>query len=62
MAKIFIVEDNQVIIEMVQPVLAKWKYQVETVHNWDRVASEVTTANPDLVLVDIILPTFDGFY
>lgn len=62
MAKIFIVEDNQAIIKMVQPVLAKWKYQVETVHNWDRVASEVTTANPDLVLVDITLPTFDGFY
>ncbi len=62
MAKIFIVEDNPAIIEMVQPVLAKWQYQVETVHNWEQVASEVTTAKPDLVLVDITLPTFDGFY
>lgn len=62
MAKIFIVEDNQAIIEMVKPVLAKWQYQVETVHNWGRVASEVTTAKPDLILVDITLPTFDGFY
>lgn len=62
MAKIFIVEDNRAIIDMVKPVLAKWQYQVETVHNWEQVASEVTAAKPDLLLVDITLPTFDGFY
>lgn len=61
LAKIFIVEDNQAIIEMIKQVLVKWKYQVETVHDWDQVASEVSAADPDLVLVDITLPTFDGF-
>lgn len=55
-------EDNRAIIDMVKPVLAKWQYQVETVHNWEQVASEVTAAKPDLLLVDITLPTFDGFY
>lgn len=62
LAKVFIVEDNQEIIEMVKPALAKWKYKTETVRDWDQVASEVTGAAPDLILVDITLPTFDGFY
>lgn len=62
MTKIFVVEDNQAIIQMVQDALAKWKYEVVTVHDWDHVDDEVVAADPDLILFDITLPTFDGFY
>lgn len=62
MAKIFIVEDNPTIIQQVQTELAKWKHTVVAVKDWDHVADEVAAADPDVILFDITLPTFDGFY
>ena len=62
MAKVFIVEDNPTIIQMIQDELTKWKHTVVTVKDWDHVADEIEKAAPDLILFDITLPTFDGFY
>lgn len=62
MAKIFIVEDNPQIIQAVTGELVKWQYHVVTVDDWQNVTSEVMAAQPDLVLFDITLPSFDGFY
>lgn len=62
MAKIFIVEDNPAIIQTIHDELAKWKHSVVTVNDWDHVDQEVAAASPDLILFDITLPTFDGFY
>ena len=62
MAKIFIVEDNPTIIKTVTEELNKWKYTVLTIKNWDHVDKEIAQATPDLILFDITLPTFDGFY
>lgn len=62
MAKIFIVEDNLDIIHSVKNEFTKWQYKVITVNDWHNVAGEIEKASPDLVLFDITLPTFDGFY
>lgn len=62
MAKIFIVEDNSDIIHAVAQNLSKWQHDTITVKDWTNVANEIITAKPDLVLFDITLPTFDGFY
>ena len=62
MPKIFIVEDNPAIIDAVQAELTKWQYQTVTVKDWQNVASEILTATPALVIFDITLPSFDGFY
>lgn len=62
MAKVFIVEDNPTIIQTIQDELTKWKHTVVTVKDWDHVADEIEKAAPDLILFDITLPTFDGFY
>lgn len=62
MAKIFIVEDNSEIIHSVTIALAKWQYTTVSVNDWQKVASEIDAADPDLVLFDITLPSFDGFY
>ena len=62
MAKVFIVEDNPTIIQTIQDELTKWKHTVVTVNDWDHVADEIEEAAPDLILFDITLPTFDGFY
>lgn len=62
MAKIFIVEDNPDIIHSTAQELNKWQHNVITVKDWQNVANEILATNPDLVLFDITLPTFDGFY
>lgn len=62
MASIFIVEDNQAIISEIKTELNKWQYQVETVTDWQNVAGEIKESGADLVLFDITLPSFDGFY
>lgn len=62
MSKIFIVEDNAAIIDSITNELAKWQYATCTVDDWDHVDQEIQLAEPDLILFDITLPTFDGFY
>lgn len=62
MTKIFIVEDNPTIIQSVKHELNKWQYEVHVVHDWDHVDQEINDINPDIILFDITLPTFDGFY
>ena len=62
MAKIFIVEGNPDIIHSTTQELNKWQHDVITVNNWQNIANEILATNPDLVLFDITLPTFDGFY
>ena len=62
MAKIFIVEDNPQIIQAITGELAKWQHSVVTVKDWQNVTKEIMTTQPDLVLFDITLPSFDGFY
>lgn len=62
MARIFMVEDNPTMIASISAELAKWQHQVTTVQDWSQVATEVVESHPDLVLFDITLPSFDGFY
>lgn len=62
MAKIFIVEDNQQIIRNVTDELSKWQHSVATVDDWQDVTGEIMATQPDLVIFDITLPSFDGFY
>lgn len=62
MAKIFIVEDNQQIIRTVTDELSKWQHSVATVDDWQDVTGEIMATQPDLVIFDITLPSFDGFY
>lgn len=62
MAKIFMVEDNPTMVAAVTTELKKWQHQVATVNDWQAVADEITSAQPDLILFDLTLPSFDGFY
>lgn len=62
MAKIFVIEDDKEIAEEVMQTLNKWNYQTETVNDWQNIQAEVSKAQPDLITVDISLPSFDGFY
>lgn len=59
--KIYIVEDDETIVQLLKQHLGK-SYQVESVQNFRAVSQEVTEIKPDLVLMDISLPYYNGFY
>ena len=58
MRKIFIIEDEQDIIQAVHDELKKWGYDVTGVSDWDNMMAEVKEADPVLILMDITLPMF----
>jgi two-component system, OmpR family, response regulator YxdJ len=62
MYTIFIVEDDPKILNMLQSHLEKYGYKVVPVHDFARVFHEFEQIQPDIVLLDINLPYFDGFY
>lgn len=59
--KIYIVEDDEMIVQLLTNHLGK-NYQVAGVQNFRAVSQEVAEFQPDLVLMDISLPYYNGFY
>lgn len=59
MAKIFIIEDDQFILEKLIQTLHKWNYETETVNNWQNIQKEVANSQPDLITMDLIMETSD---
>lgn len=60
--KILVIEDNRLLLEEMQTAFQKWNYQMGRIQNWDQVDDEVRRQQPDLVIMDITLPSYDGFY
>lgn len=60
--KILIVEDDHSIGEKVKRHLEKWSYQVFLAQQFQDIVGEVARVSPDLVLMDILLPYYNGFY
>lgn len=60
--RILLVEDDAVIAEQVENYLGKWGYDVLCVKDFQNVLKEFTDAGPHLVLMDIGLPFFNGYY
>ena len=60
--KIFIVEDDDVIAKTIGNYLNMWAFTVELVQKFDQVDAEIRAAAPDLVIMDISLPYFNGFH
>ncbi|GED60182.1 response regulator transcription factor [Brevibacillus formosus] len=62
MSTIMIVEDDPKINQLLQEQLEKYGFQTVNVVHFDRVMEVFTQSRPDLVLLDVNLPKFDGFY
>ena len=62
MYRILIVEDDPVIEGQVGSHLTKWGYEVKSVTDFSDVLSDVVGFEPHLVLLDIGLPFYNGFY
>ncbi len=57
-----IIEDDEKIRKIVADTLTKWKYEVMEIMEFDHILDDFEKSKPDLILLDINLPTFDGFY
>ncbi|MDD7182458.1 response regulator transcription factor [Peptostreptococcus porci] len=60
--KIMIVEDDEIIKSSLKTELEKWGYEVYCLENLDNVVAEFQSEKPQLVLLDIVLPFFNGYY
>lgn len=62
MYKIFLVEDDETIAKMVKNHLEKWDYEVRIAQKFDRIMAEFADYEPQLVLMDIGLPLYNGYH
>lgn len=60
--KIFIIEDDEIIAGSVKKHLEKWGYEVRCAENFKEVLKEVLSYEPELILLDISLPFYNGFF
>lgn len=60
--KIMIIEDDLVISKELKKQLENWSYDVYIAENYQNITSEVKKENPDLILLDINLPSNNGYY
>lgn len=62
MIKIYIVEDDCSIASSVKNHLEKWDIKVKCAENFNDITGEFALFSPQLVLMDIALPFYNGFY
>lgn len=62
MSKIIIIEDTKTIREELTTFLTKYGYTVLAPTNFENIIKYTLGEEPDLILLDINLPVFDGYY
>ncbi|MCI2253618.1 response regulator transcription factor [Domibacillus sp. PGB-M46] len=62
MFKLLLIEDDETLFKETKERLTQWSYDVYGVTDFGQVMKEFTALNPDLVIIDIQLPKFDGFH
>ncbi|AIW42319.1 MULTISPECIES: response regulator transcription factor [Paenibacillus] len=62
MFKILLIEDDETLFHEMKDRLTQWNYDVYGIQDFNKVIQEFTTIKPDLVVIDIQLPKFDGFH
>ncbi len=60
--KIYIVEDDLSISLLLKDYIVKYEFDVRLAENFEDIMKEFNEFNPDLVLLDVNLPKYDGFY
>ncbi len=62
MVKVYIVEDDVVIRDTIQKHLKKWGFEIGVAGDFNNILNEFLEFEPQLVILDVNLPYFDGFY
>jgi DNA-binding response OmpR family regulator len=59
--KILLVDDSTTMLLMERMVLGKGGYHLISANNGEEAVRSALTQNPDLILLDIVMPRMDGF-
>lgn len=62
MFKLLVIEDDKTLFNELKTRLTAWSYEVFGVRDFSHVMQDFSHVNPDLVIIDIQLPMFDGFH
>ncbi len=62
MYNILIVEDDMNMANALRKMLNKWGFIVVLCENFDNILKTVIESNPHIILMDINIPSYDGFY
>ena len=60
--KLLLIEDDITLFNEIKDRLSGWSYDVYGISDFSKVMQEFTVIKPDLVIIDIQLPKFDGFH
>lgn len=60
--QIMLIEDDPSLFQEISERLQQWSYGVHGVRDFGNVLEKFTAVRPDLVIIDIQLPKFDGFH
>lgn len=60
-AKVLIVDDEPFNIEVLEQALDGTEYQVVTASNGQEAWTKIQSEEPDLILLDLMMPIMDGF-
>lgn len=60
--KVFIIEDDASIMTLIEERFAQWKFDVVGVTDFANVLQQFQREEPQLVMIDIQLPVYDGFH
>ncbi|MBP0727128.1 response regulator transcription factor [Bacillus sp. RG28] len=62
MFKLLLIEDDSSLFNEIKDRLLQWSYEVYGISDFSKVIQEFTEIKPDLVVIDIQLPKYDGFH
>ena len=62
MYKIMLVEDDSELCSQLALGLEKWNFTVAPAENFENIIEDFISHKPQLVIMDVNLPCFDGFY
>lgn len=62
MKKLMIIEDSHVIREELKSLLVRYGYNVIACENFENILEDIERETPELILLDINLPVYDGFH
>lgn len=62
MTRIYIIEDDNIIATSLKQELESWNYQVDICTNFNNPIEQIKQLQPNLILLDIILPYNNGYY
>ncbi|MEG0260169.1 MAG: response regulator transcription factor [Lysinibacillus sp.] len=60
--KVLLIEDDPSIFDMIKERFSQWSLQIVGPQNYQKVMDDFIEEKPQLVLIDIQLPAYDGFH